>query len=419
MTGAPPATDAALAPAALAPAAASAAVLRAARTLPSPALIYDARAIAGTVARLREDLAAIPDARLCFAVKANRCPPLLRHLAALGLGADVASLPELDAARNAGMRPVYATAPSLSAAELRALADGGALPDIDSLSQLRQLVAAGGPGNAAIGLRVRTPVSPSDRERPERPERTERPGQGPLWSRFGVNPADPELHRLLSAHRLRVTRLHAHTGELSSPARAVSLVRLLLSCLRLFPHVDTLNIGGGLTLLYADQARARRAWTAVGRAIEEHRSAHGGRAPALVVEPGMLVTALSGYLVVTIRAAGRHPGGHRLATADASGWSLLDWAAPRVVGTHPPRGEEPAEPHDIAGASCYENDYLLRSVKLPPLRVGDRLVLSSAGAYVSSMARAMHGFPVPAEWVLHGEEVVGVDGARIRLPERG
>ncbi len=396
---------------AVVPAGVSPELLRVAASLPSPALIYDAETVTATVERLRDDLSVVPNAHLCFAVKANRCPPLLRHLGGLGVGADVAGLAELDVARVAGMRPIYATAPSLNASQLHALVAGGALLDVDSVSQLRHLVATGASRmfRAAIGLRIRTPVSPSDRGTVGGGKRQ--------WSRFGVDPADPELHQVLEAGRIRVVRLHAHTGELATPARVGSLVRLLLSCLRFFPDVDTINIGGGLTLLYADRARARRAWAVAGQTITEYRRRHGW-SPAVVVEPGMLLTALAGYLLVSVQAADRHPAGHRVATVDASGWSLLDWAAPRIVAALPGATESapaPAEPHDIAGASCYENDYLLRDVPLAPVRVGDRLVLSSAGAYVSSMARSMHGFRVPHEWLLRGEEVVRGDGS-FRLP---
>ncbi len=378
-------------------------LIHAATVVPSPALIYVGDEITNTVGQLRDDLATIPDARICYAVKANRFPPLLRHLADLGLGADVASLPELEAALAAGMTPIYATGPALSPAEIASIVDSGALPDIDSVCQLRELMTAGMSG-AEIGLRIRTPISPSDSN-----------GSGLRWSRFGVDPADPELHELLVAGRMRVVRLHAHTGELAAPDRVAGLVDILLSCLGVFPDTETINIGGGLTLLYADRARARQAWSAAGLALEHYRRGHGRRL-TLVVEPGMLLTAMAGYLAVSVRAAHRLPAGHRAATVDASAWSLLSWAAPRIVGTHP-RRDRPACLHDVAGASCYEHDYLFRGALLPPVEVGDRLVLASAGAYVSSMARSMHGFPVPGEWMLHGEEVVGGDGARIYLPQ--
>lgn len=388
--------------AAIVPDSASADLRRAAAAVGSPALLYDAAAITRTVENLRADLAPVADARLCFAVKANRFPPLLRHLAALGLGADVASEPELEAALASGLHPVHATGPALSATALRASGDAGALPDVDSLARLRELAAAADPPSS-IGLRVRVPVSPSDAQ-----------GAGLRWSRFGVDATDPELHRLLADSGIRVVRLHAHTGELATPERVVALVRLLLNCLRVFPDVTGVNIGGGLTLLYAVRDQARRAWRETGILLDAYRTAHG-RCPELVVEPGMLLTAMAGFLSVAVTSVDRDPGGRRIITVDASGWALLDWARPRVVGVTPDR-HGPARPYDIAGASCYENDYLLRAAALPPVEEGDRLLLSSAGAYVSSMARTMHGLPLPAEWLVDGEEVTGREGEFLRVP---
>ncbi|MFF2652672.1 alanine racemase [Streptomyces sp. NPDC058045] len=362
----------------------SEAVLTAAAEVPTPAVVYDLDHISRTVRQLRDDVSGIPGTGILFAVKANRFPPVLSHLAALATGADVASRAEYEAAAAASMRPVTATSPGLTGSEMSELAANGVLVDLCSRSQLQDYARCAGSRGTAIGLRVRVPVAP-----------VERAGAGIAWSRLGVDPSDRELHRLLAEHELRVTRLHAHTGELMTARRAEQLLAALLHCTDLFPHVTTVNIGGGLASLYADPRQAEDAWQRIGALLREHAE-RSGRRLALVVEPGMLLTALAGYLVVTALAVEQHPSGTAVVTVDGSGWSLLSWTAPRLVGQLPAR-DTARFPYSVGGSSCYEEDYLVRHTEATEIRPGDRLVLNAAGAYVTSMARAMHGSPAPFE----------------------
>ena len=369
------------------PTAPGAAVLRAAERTPTPALLLDLDAVSATVGALRDDLACLGDPVLLFALKANRFPPLLRHLAGLGVGADAASPAEWRAARDAGMSPVSVTGPGLTGADLASMAREGALVDVDGLDQLRALTRAPDPP-AEIGLRLRVPVAEADRT------------AGRRLSRFGVDPASPELHRLLAGTGTRVTRLHVHSGEIGTPRRAERLAAALAACTRVFPEVRELNLGGGFTALYADRRRAREAWERVAAGL-------AGAQVRVLLEPGMLLTALAGFLVVSLRSVDAHPDLGRCATADASGWNLFTWGRPRVVARMPERGGTP-EPHLIAGVTCYENDVLAEEVTLPPLREGDRLVFNAAGAYTASMARDLHGWGRPREVAVGGSGGGGV-----------
>jgi diaminopimelate decarboxylase len=364
----------------IAPTGPSAAVLRSAERTETPALLYDLDAVSATVRELKEDLSCLGDPTLLFALKANRFPPLLRHLAGLGVGADAASPAEWHAAREAGMTPISVTGPGLTGGDLAVMAKEGALVDVESIDQLRDLIGTGG-GPAEIGLRLRVPAAPADR----------RPGH--RLSRFGVHPADPELHRLLSGAAIRVTRLHVHSGEIGTPERAERLAAALSDCTRVFPDVREVNLGGGLTSLYTDRRSAREAWSRVADRLAD-------TPVRVLVEPGMLLTALAGYLVVSLRSIDRHGDGRRHATADASGWNLFTWGRPRVVARMPERAGRP-EPHVIGGVTCYENDILTEEADLPDPRVGDRLVFNSAGAYTASMARDLHGWGPPREIAVH------------------
>lgn len=361
------------------------AILRAARTVATPALLYDLDAVTATVRELREDTAPLPESVLLFALKANRFPPLLRHLADLGVGADVASPAEYRAARDAGMDPISVTGPGLTGDLLATMAEQEALVDVDGVDQLRSLLRAR-PAPGEIGLRLRVPMAEQDRVSSRRA------------SRFGVDPADPELHRLLDGADTHVVRLHVHSGEIGTPDRADLLASALLTCMRAFPRVRELNLGGGLTTLYTDRQQARQAWKRVAERLD-------GVPVRVLLEPGMLTTALAGYLVVSLRSVDRFPDGRGYAVADASGWNLFTWGSPRVVARLPER-DGPGRPHLIGGVTCYENDVLTEEVSLTDPGPGDRLVFNASGAYTASMMRDLHGWGPPHQ------EAVCTEGGR-------
>jgi diaminopimelate decarboxylase len=348
--------------------------------LPTPALVYDLDAVTRTVGLLRTDTAALPTVALCFAVKANRCGAVLRHLAALGLGADVASLEEHDLAADAGLAPIYATGPAFGAHELKAFDDRGVVPDLDSVSQVRTWREAL-PKRRQIGLRIRVPVAPQSRRSAARSP----------WSRFGVDPTDLLLHAELERGRLEVSQLHVHGGELASAELMERLAEVLLEGARAFPGVRTVNLGGGLEYLRRDRAATLASWRRLAPAFREL---------TVVLEPGRLVLGGAGYLVVEVRSVERGRG-VRLATVDASAWNLMPWFPGRVVDALPRRGGERV-PHSVAGCTCYEEDYFAHGQLLAPVEVGDRLVLDGAGAYSASLARHTHGLPTPAQWVVQG-----------------
>jgi diaminopimelate decarboxylase len=357
------------------------------RTLSTPAFVYDLDVVDEILRALREDLSVLGAVRMRFAVKANRNPALLRHLAADDVGADVASAEEMMAAENAGMRPLSLTTPALGEALMLRAADSGCEVDLDSLSQVERWGRSRLPRE--IGLRLRVPLDPANRGAE----------QGARWSRFGVNPADRLLHEALRRHDLRVVRLHIHPGEYRDEARAHNLAVLVVSVLELFPAVETVNLGGGLTYLYADRARAGTAFAAMAAVFDR-----SSRVPVWVFEPGMLVSGLAGYLVARVIDVGEHPDGHRLASLDASAWNLATWGRPRIAAAFPAREGDP-QLHWLAGCTCYEQDYFSREVAAPPLQEGDRLLLTGFGAYAASMARSSHGYPVPTEWTIRGGRI--------------
>ena len=334
--------------------------------LPTPAFVYDLDAITRTVGLLRRDAAVFGDPVLCFAVKANRCPDVLRHLAGLGVGADAG------VARGA-----------------RGGDEGRPGADLRHRACVRRRRAAGAERPRG-GARPRQPVAVADLAycTPRAaPNRTPDPPAAP----FGAGPghgAKPRgagsastssirlSRRSSCAGRLEVVQLHVHAGELAAAEEMERVGEVLVEGARAFGHVETVNLGGGFEYLRSDYTASLESWGRLAPKLAGLR---------VVLEPGRLVMAGAGHLVVTARAVERGSEA-RVVTVDASAWNLMPWFRPRVVAVVPEREGTPS-PHSIAGCTCYEQDYFAHDQLLPRVAVGDRLVLDAAGG--------VHGEPRP------------------------
>lgn len=381
------------------------------RDVETPSIVYDLENLERSVRRLQGDLALIPGCRLNVAAKATHCVPLLRRLSEWGLGADVASIGELRLARAAGFTEITATGPSFSTpAAMSELLRSTIAPDIDSVDQLRSWAAD--PAHAKeIGLRLRIPV----------PERFDSPHSFGVRSRFGVDILDPELHMLLAEHGFVVTRLHAHTGQLS-PASFLFHVSYLLRIASALPDVQTIDFGGGLFDFYADRASARWALGEAGARVSAWCAEHG-RPLGTRFEPGGALLGPHGYLVTTVQSVqrGRPSPDHTIVQVDASAWNLAPWHKPRVLSADVARLDAPSGPGVIAGNTLYENDYFgmdtrgrLSEYLVPECRPGDRLVLTNAGAYTAANQREFNLLGRVAEYLYDGHEIVRVPGTADR-----
>ncbi|VXC36613.1 conserved hypothetical protein [Bacillus sp. 349Y] len=359
--------------------------------LPTPSIIYDVAAIKHVIQSLLNDIRVIPEATLLYSVKANRNPTILRLLADMGLGVDVASIEELQAVKKAGFEIIHATSPSFSADEIKMLREAGIFPDFNSLSQL-ELARIELGSLEEVGLRVKFPLLLSEEEG----ETTF--GEG---SRFGINLFEPSIKSYLIKHQIEVKQIHIHLGEMRNVRVMEQVMKSIAKLVKIYPSIESINLGGGLTYLYSDQEEAKNVWKMVATYVEDIQCTLG-RSIKLMVEPGMLLMAMCGYLLSSVRSSD-WGNDSRNVTLDASAWNLMYWSYPVLVKAYTQNVEE--EIHTLYGNTCYEKDIFIQSSINPRLETGDRVLLAPAGAYVTSMARNMHGFPVPMEFILVDDEI--------------
>lgn len=354
--------------------------------LPTPAIIYDLNTIRYVMNCILEDIHIIPKCRLFFAVKANRNFHILRFFADHDIGADVASIQEYELAKKAGITTFSATSPSFTKADFEALHLDGVIPDYNSLSQLRYALSTLRM-HREIGLRIRVPLQLGS-------DYNTTFGNN---SRFGCDISSEELRGFINNHRLSVKRLHVHVGEMRDSSVMAQVMNHVREAVHIFDEVECINLGGGLTYLYSNSFEAKKTWSIVRDYIQDINR-FLNRQVEVIVEPGMLLTCMAGYLLSTVLSSDKDKDTQHV-VVDASAWNLMFWSSPMLIKAYTPNTD--ACVHHIYGSTCYEEDCFVRNNINDRLETGDRVLFSPAGAYVSSMARNMHGMRLPAEWIVN------------------
>jgi diaminopimelate decarboxylase len=378
-------------------------LVRAVAERETPALTYDLDGLARSLSVLLDDVAQIPGAKLNFALKACHTPTVLRNIALCGLGADVASIGELELAREAGFKHITATGPSFLDEDFHLLADAGVTLDASSWYQLDQLCRSR-PGSE-VGVRLRVPLPPGIDD-----------GVTTFGanSRFGLLATDPRIARTVADNGCTLVRLHTHTGQMS-PEHLVYKAKYLLAVAEAYPTIRTVDMGGGFLGLYVSRSKAMAAMSHVGGLVRDWQK-RTGRPIALEFEPGGGVLAAHGFLTVTVISAESNHEALRAAqvlTVDSSAWNLAPWHRPQVLALGRSDGESVVRTL-IAGNTLYENDFFgtdvlgnRRYFELEECVPGDTLLLTASGAYTVTNARIFNRLPLPAQYVFAGGQIEG------------
>ena len=348
----------------------------------TPTYVLDLDRAALNLAQVR---AALPEALVAYAVKANHDPSLLRRLVADGAGCEVVTAVELALAVRAGCPPERIVMNGVGktdeeAAEALALR---ALVNAESLDELGALLALGVPG-ARIGVRLNPGM-----EAATHPHLA----TGAASSKFGI-PIE-QLDQALGMARaagVQLAAVGAHLGSnLEDAAPYAELVERLLPALEA-AGAELLDLGGG----WATVAMAASLPDRVGLVVEPGRS--------LVADAGSVLTRV-------VRVQPRD--GFAYLVADAGMSELL---RPVLYGAEHPvtlvadgtRVELPAAVH-LAGPVCEAGDVLARDIgrwldpgELGRAGPGALVAIGRVGAYGAVMASTYNGRPRPAEVVVEG-----------------
>ncbi|WP_282782195.1 type III PLP-dependent enzyme [Nocardia sp. CC201C] len=356
----------------------------------SPCLVIDLERIHRNYSALRS---ALPTTRIRFAVKAAPVSEVIGLLADEGAEFDVASVGEIEQCLSLGADPAvmcYGN-PMKKATQIATAYAAGVRRFVFDTEDELDRIADHAPG-AEVECRF---LAAAPRSRLS------------FGAKFGCTPG--EAVRLLVRARdlgLRVLGPCFHVGsqQLDPAAWRIGIEQaggIAEALATKDVSVESVNIGGGMPISYADPVPDL---TELGSVITAAAARHLPEHADLVVEPGRALVSSAGVIhaeVVNVRTA---PDGRRWVYLDIGrhgGLIDTEYIAYRIETS---RDGDPAEQVVIAGPTCADGDVLYQrtSVLLPStLRAGDSVRILDTGAYTSSFSSVFcNGFPPLAVYVV-------------------
>ena len=390
----------------------------------TPAFVIDGEALDGFVDRFAAALeGSWPHSILSYSFKTNSLPWLISYMRERGVWAEVVSDAEYELALALGYAPeeIVYNGPIKGRRRLREALRAGSIINLDAKREVtwtaelaRELAADAAAGTAAdgdadgdgetagtapaplaVGLRVNWDLEAL------------RPGEsttGTEGSRFGFNVDNGELDAAieeLTAAGVRIAGLHMHrnsaTQSLGVYEASASLAARIASERDL--DLDWLDIGGGFfgsvdgSPTFDDYVRVIR--SAVEGVIDPERT-------RLIVEPGGSLIAVPVEFHASVLDVKR-VGESVFAITDGSRTDVDPlFRRRRDYDVRLSTSSTETLPEQIvAGFTCMEEDRITRLRDAPALAVGDRLVLSTVGAYTMSYQSTFIEF-LPAVHVRRG-----------------
>ncbi|SFS66193.1 type III PLP-dependent enzyme [Saccharopolyspora flava] len=332
-----------------------------------------------------------PRCRMFYAMKANSADPLLRALAPLVAGFEVASGGELDKARAvSGNVPVLFGGPAKTPSEIeRALEQGVLRLHVESALELHRVSAAatrlGVTAEVLLRVNLAGPFPSATLAMAGRP------------TQFGIAEEDlpgvVEAARALPGLRLSGFHLHSLSNNLSADAHLELVAhygRTVSAWEREFGlRCEVVNVGGGIGVDYARPDR-RFDWPRFARGLPGVLAEFPAHVREVDFECGRYLVAECGNYAVEVLDVKRNHGvqyalvrggthqfrlpsswqhSHPFTVLPVDEW---DSAVPR------PQAEGPVT---VVGELCTPKDVLARDVPVSRVRAGDVLIFSHAGAY--------------------------------------
>ncbi|MBY0337072.1 MAG: type III PLP-dependent enzyme [Acetobacteraceae bacterium] len=358
----------------------------------TPCLVLDVDRVEQNYRRLA---AALPVARIYYAVKANPALPILERLVGLGSHFDAASWPEVRMCLTAGAeadRISYGNTIKKERDIAAAYQAGVRMFAFDSMEELEKLA------RSAPGSRVYCRILVGNDG-----------AEWPLSRKFGCEVGmAKELMVKAGEMGLDPFGLSFHVGSQQTNTRAyqaaIAKVAMLFTDLtQAGVNVRMVNLGGGYPVRYrAEVPEIGEFGDAIMGAMVEH---FGNALPEMVIEPGRFIVGDAGVVSSEVVLVSRK------AEDDPVRWVYLDIG--RFGGLAETEGEAIKyafrTPHDggaegpvtIAGPTCDSTDTLYEKAnyRLPEaLKAGDRVELLATGAYVTTYAsQKFNGFEPLAE----------------------
>ena len=346
-----------------------------------------------------------PDALICFAVKANANPAVLKTFADLGAGADIVSGGELKLALNAGIPPekIVFSGVGKTKQELTDAVNAGICQiNVESEEELIMIdaVARSLSKTADVALRINPDVDAHTHEKISTGKKENKFGISwesarALYQKAkemkGVNPADIDVH------------IGSQLTETEPFDKAFQKVAEMLKTLIADGiEIRRVDLGGGLGIPYKDGENPP-SFSQYADVVKKHFPEQN---LTLIFEPGRCLCANAGILVSRVVRTKKTPAKTFL-IVDAGMNDLIRPAMYDAYHKAVPvalNDNAEIEKYDIVGPVCESSDVFAKEHAMQACRPDELIAFLSAGAYGSAMSSNYNMHPLAAEVLVKGDQ---------------
>ena len=372
----------------------------------TPFYYYDLDVLRTTLAEIRR-LTADGPYSVHYAVKANGNPRIISEIAQAGLGADLVSGHEIEAALAAGIPASEMTYSGVGKTdwEIRTgISHDIGCFNVESVPELEVINAIAGEMDATARVAIR--VNPDIDAHTHKYITT-----GTADNKFGITieALDQVIRHALALPHVNLRGLHFHIG--SQITEMQPYVMLCETVNRLIDrydaqgiHFEIINVGGGLGIDYMDPdahplPNLEEYFGTFKRLLKlrPNQLLHFELGRAIVGECGSLISH-----VVFVKETRNK----KFIILDAGMTDLIRpalYEARHKVQNLTAAGSDEQETYDVVGPVCESSDVFAHDCLLPVTRRGDLIAIRSAGAYGESMSSRYNMRPLPSSMFAGGK----------------
>lgn len=350
---------------------------------------------------------------ICYALKANSNPFIVKLFAEKGSGADVVSGGELWLAQKMGIPPdriIYSGVGKTDQEIAQAIQAGILALNVESMEEISAVekIASQLKKKIRVSIRINPQLDPNTHPYIV---------TGSKESKFGIplGHVEKACQAVSTASHLELVGLHCHIGSMISeihPFQQASEVLLKLSE-KLHTQgvaLDFLDIGGGLgvdyhsMVAYEADLPQKSAFPTPQTLLDTLLPIFSKFPGRILVEPGRSLTADAGVLITRVLFS-KWGVDQNFVIVDAGMNDLirptLYDAFHQIVPIRIRSG--PLMSVHVVGPLCESGDFFAYDRPLPPLRRNDLLAIMGTGAYGFVLSSNYNGRPRPPEVLVHGD----------------
>ena len=364
---------------------------------PTPFYYYDMDLLHLTVDTINRQIAGQPF-EIHYALKANSNSHILKTLSSRGLGADVVSGGEIQAAIAHGFKPseINFSGVAKSDWEIKlGLESGIGCFNVEVPAELDVIdaLACQMGKKAPVAIRVNPDIDAHTHQYIT---------TGTAANKFGIDigELEPLVAHALNLKHVNLLGLHFHIGsQITHMQPFIALCdtanRLLDHYERKGIHFPLINMGGGLGIDYSSpDLHPIAPFQDYFDTFKRHLVPRAGQ--RVHFELGRSIVAPCGSLLARVIYV-KENHGRNFALIDAG---MNDLIRPALYGARHviqnlTSSDETMVPYDVAGPVCESSDVFATGCLLPVTRRGDLIAIRSAGAYGESMASTYNMRPLP------------------------